>query len=426
MNIAWFGRLLGLVLLISVSACTTLTRGNAVPSGMLSQSEIQGMPDVRYKIDSTSGIDEMVNDIRQGINAPGNSTNADVTNYLALSGGGDNGAFGAGLLCGWTARGDRPQFNLVSGVSTGSMIAPFAFLGSDYDYVLRRVFTEVDQSNIFTTNGLVGVLFGDAYADTTPLYGLIQEYVTPELMRKIAYEYQHNNRWLLIATTNLDAGVPVIWNMGKLAAVGTPESLKLFRKILLASAAIPGAFPPVMVDVMVGNKHYQEMHVDGGASTEVFIYPSALGEMITTNKILSKHRVRNAYVIRNARLDSQWRQIERSTLTIMGRAVEQLIQVQGFGDLYRNYLITKRDGMDFKLAYIGSDFNTPHPDDFDRKYMDALFTYGYNLGVAGYPWATIPPGFDKALDASVKDQVEIQRKVLQNYRQSAGGSSQPR
>lgn len=425
-NNVWLNRLATLLLLLTVVGCTTLSRGNAVPPEQYANSSIQGMPDVRYKIYSQAGIDKMLSDIRKGMNDPGFVRNASTTNFLALSGGGDNGAFGAGLLSGWTARGDRPVFSLVSGVSTGAMIAPFAYLGSDYDYVLRRVFTQVDQQDIFVTQGLFGILFGDAYADTTPLYGLIQTYVTPELMEKIAYEYKHNNRWLLVATTNLDAGVPVVWNMGELASVGTPESLKLFRKVLLASAAIPGAFPPVMIDVMVGDTQYQEMHVDGGASTEVFIYPSALGAAAIKQGVMSPDQTRNAYIIRNSRLDAQWRQIERNTLTIMGRAVDQLIQAQGFGDLYRNYLITKRDKMDFNLAYIGSDFNAPHASDFDRKYMDSLYKYGYDLALAGYPWAKLPPGYDIATDTSVANQVQIQQQLLKKYRRSTKNVNQKR
>ncbi|WVH10115.1 MAG: hypothetical protein EoVTN8_1672 [Fluviibacter phosphoraccumulans EoVTN8] len=319
----------------ALAACTTLDRKNAVPQALTTESYIENMPGVRYKIWSRSGIQAMIDDIRRGHDKPMALIDPDHASYLALSGGGDNGAFGAGLLTGWTERGDHPEFRLVTGVSTGAMIAPFAFLGSDYDYVLKRTFTDVDQQDIFIELGLTGALFGDAFADTSPLYKLISEYVTPELLNKIAYEYTVRDRWLVIATTNLDAGVPVMWNMGKLATYGTPESLQLFRKILLASAAIPGAFPPVMIDVMAEGKHYQEMHVDGGATSELFLYPSALSIMGMQEGIVSPYKNRQTYIIRNARLDSEWRQTERNTLSIMGRAVEQLIQSQGGGDIYR-------------------------------------------------------------------------------------------
>ena len=417
-----FGRLLHQLLLSALiagtlAACSTLDRKNAVPQDLTTQSYIEGMPGVRYKTWSGSGIQAMVDDIRTGQEKPDAFLNPERASYLALSGGGDNGAFGAGLLTGWTERGDRPEFSLVTGVSTGAMIAPFAFLGSDYDYVLKKTFTDVDQHDIFIELGLTGALFGDAFADTSPLYKLISEFITPELLQKIAYEYTVRNRWLVVATTNLDAGVPVVWNMGKLAAVGTPESLQLFRKILLASAAIPGAFPPVMIDVMAEGKHYQEMHVDGGATSELFLYPSSLSVMAMKEGVVSRYKNRQAYIIRNARLDSEWRQIERNTLSIMGRAVDQLIQTQGSGDIYRTFLVTQRDGVGFNLAYIGPDFKTPHTKEFDRHYMNALFNYARELSRAGYPWAHSPPGYELPLNDAVSLQVQRQKQRLKAYRE---------
>ncbi len=415
--------LLGVLIAGSLAACTTLDRKNAVPQELTTESHIEGMPGVRYKIWSRSGIQDMVNDIRLGQQKPGTAINGKNASYLALSGGGDNGAFGAGLLTGWTERGDRPEFYLVTGVSTGAMIAPFAFLGSDYDYVLKKTFTDVDQKDIFIELGLTGALFGDAFADTSPLYKLISEFVTPELLQKIGDEYTVRNRWLVVATTNLDAGVPVMWNMGKLASYGTPESLQLFRKILLASASIPGAFPPVMIDVMAEGKHYQEMHVDGGATSELFLYPGALSVMAVKEGVVSPFKNRQAYIVRNSRLDSEWRQIERNTLSIMGRAVDQLIQTQGGGDIYRTYLVTQRDGVGFNLAYIGPDFKTPHKKEFDRHYMNALFNYARDLSRAGYPWAHSPPGFNLPVNEAVGLQVKRQKQVLKAYR--ANHSTKP-
>ena len=408
--------MLSLILaLIVLSGCTTLSRQSAVPPELHGQEQIEGMPGVRYNFFSHRGIEGMMRDMRAGMvverglvdQSPGRRAN-----YLSISGGGDNGAFGAGLLTGWTERGDRPEFNLVTGVSTGALIAPFAFLGSDYDYVLKRVYTEVSPKDVFINNGLMGALFSDSFADTTPLFKLISEYVTADLLSKIADEYNLRNRWLLVASTNLDSGVPVLWNMGKLASVGTPESLQLFRKILLASSAIPGAFPPVMIDVIADGKHYQEMHVDGGATTEVFLYPAALGAEARRHHVVSAYRDRQAYIIRNSRLDSEWREIERNTLSIMGRAVDQLIQSQGYGDLQRIYLTTLRDHVGFNLAYIGPDFKEPHTGSFDRKYMNALFEYARQLSRAGYPWASAPPGFDHPLNDDVRRQVARQNKLL--------------
>ncbi len=403
------------LLVLAVSGCSTLTRKDAVPSELSAQAEVSGMPGIRYRFFSHTGLEAMLTDLRARLGKERRHSPGEVmrqSNYLSISGGGDDGAFSAGLLTGWSERGDRPQFNLVTGVSTGALIAPFAFLGADYDYVLKRVYTEVNQEDVFIDDGLLGALFSDSIADTTPLHKLIKQFVTAELLRKIADEYNLRNRWLLIATTNLDAGMPTLWNMGKLASVGTPEALELFRKILLASSAVPGAFPPVMIDVVADGKPYQEMHVDGGASMEVFLYPAAVAAEALHSRILSPGRDRQAYVIRNSRLDPQWREIERKTLTIMGRAVSQLIQSQGYGDLQRIYLSTMRDHIGFNLAYIGPDFKEPHPEDFDRKYMTALYEYGRRLGKGGYPWAKTPPGFDHALYDDVTEQVAREQKAL--------------
>jgi predicted acylesterase/phospholipase RssA len=398
-----------------LAGCTTLSRQNAVPPSLHGQEIIEGMPGIRYQFYSQKGIDAMMRDVKNASQEQGyvgDPKRKDTAYYLSLSGGGDNGAFGAGLLTGWTEHGDRPDFDLVTGVSTGALIAPFAFLGPEYDRVLKQVYTQTTPKDIYIELGLMGALFGDAYADTSPLFRLISKYVDDDLMGRIAYEHEVRNRWLLIATTNLDSGVPILWNMGKLASYRTPEALNLFRKIMLASAAIPGAFPPVMIDVMAQGKHYQEMHVDGGATTQVFMYPAALGAEARRTGVVSQYKKRQEFIIRNARLDSEWQQIERNTLDIMSRGINQLIQSQSFGDIQRIYLTSMRDKVDFNLAYIGPDFNVPHVQEFDRPYMDALYAYGHHLGAAGYPWARVPPGFDEPLNVDVNKQVKRQQSAL--------------
>lgn len=215
----------------------------------------------------------------------------------------------------------------------------------------------------------------------------IGRYVTPALVQAIAQQYEQG-RLLLIATTDLDAGRPVIWDIGKIAASGQPGTITLIQKIMLASAAIPVAFPPVMIDVQAGGKDYQEMNVDGGASAQVFVYPPAL----RINQ-LGITRKRILYVIRNARLDPQWADVTRQTLSIAGRATSSLIQTQGIGDLYRIYSVSQRDEVDFNLASMPESFNVKLRYSFDPQYMNALFKVGYDLGKAGYQWAKVPPGF---------------------------------
>ncbi|MBJ7380597.1 MAG: patatin-like phospholipase family protein [Polynucleobacter sp.] len=391
------GRYFLICFLLLLSACGSLERKAAVPAKDMEQARIAGLAGVRYMIASQSGIDQMAKDIldlRAERHVTDLGTNA---NYLSISGGGDDGAFGAGLLVGWSERGDRPNFNLVTGISTGALIAPFAFLGKEYDPLLREVYTQIGPDNIFVKRGLISGILGDGLSDTTPLYQLISKYIDGAFLKKVAHEYKVNGRWLLVGTTNLDAGVPVIWNMGKIASIDSPEALVLFKKIMLASASIPGAFSPVMFDFEIAGNTFQEMHVDGGTVTQVFLYPGALVQKARDLKIKVQPK-RNAYIIRNARLDPEWRETERGTLSIVGRAISSLIQSQGLGDLYRIYNTTQLDGVTFNLSFIGPDFKFPHEIEFDTAYMRALFNYGYQRGVQGEKWQHFPPGYKMSLD----------------------------
>lgn len=306
--------------------------------------------------------------------------------FLAVSGGGDNGAFGAGLINGWTELGTRPQFKMVTGVSTGALIAPFAFLGSAYDTQLREVYTTMTPDKVFIARGLTAALFNDAMADTSPLAGVIAKYANQALLDAIAAEYR-KGRLLMIGTTDLDAQRPVIWNIGAIAASGHPGALDLVRKILRASAAIPGAFEPVMVDVEIDGKKYQEMHVDGGAIAQLFLYPPSIDIVGTGLK-----RDRHAYIIRNARLDPDYAMAERRTITIAGRAINTMLAASGYNDVIRTYFVTRRDGVDYNLAYMGSDFTFPKKGEFDQAYMQALFAYGRDQILSGRAWHKVPPG----------------------------------
>ncbi|MFC1579006.1 patatin-like phospholipase family protein, partial [Pseudomonadota bacterium] len=366
------------LLALLVSACGSLERREAVPEQAVQRAQIPGIANARFwpMSDNSAIVAEALASLDKEQAArqqDGETGPLPPVAYLAISGGGDNGAFGAGLLNGWSARGDRPQFKVVTGVSTGGLIAPFAFLGSDYDDELSQVYTSVTQKDIFNRRSMLAALTEDGLGDTTPLYELIGKFVDDKFLAAVAEAYRRG-RFLFIGTTNLDAQQPVIWNMGAIAAANTPESADLFHRIMLASASIPGAFSPVMIDVEVDEVQYQEMHVDGGTMAQVFLYPPAIStEMDARN--LQNIRERRAYILRNARLDSNWSSVERSTVTITGKAIATLLQSQGFGDLYRIYLTTQEDGVDYNLAYIGSDFNAEHREEFDALYMRKLYDY---------------------------------------------------
>ena len=178
----------------------------------------------------------------------------------------------------------------------------------------------------------------------------------------------------------------MIWNIGAIAVSRHPKRWSSFRKILLASASIPGAFQPVMIDVEIDGSHFQEMHVDGGAIAQLFLYPASIDP-----GVLPVERRQTAFIVRNARLDPEHAEIERRTLTIAGRAISTMLAASGSNDVLRVYFLTKRDGVDYNLAYIGSDFKVPRDHAFDQAYMRAL-RLGYQQAIAGRAWHKTPPG----------------------------------
>jgi predicted acylesterase/phospholipase RssA len=383
---------LAAIALLLLSACGSLSRSDAVPVGLEDQATIPGMTGIRFWADGdpaafVKAAQANVEREKAYLASTGYKGPLPPANFLAISGGGENGAFGAGLLVGWTAAGTRPTFKAVTGISTGALTAPFAFLGPGYDDRLRAVYTTISGKDVLESRGIYG-LFEDAMADNAPLRRTVAKYFDQSVFNAIAAENK-KGRILLIGTTDLDARRPVIWNIGQIAENNQPGALKLVQDILVASAAVPGAFPPMMIDVEVNGKHYQEMHVDGGASTQVFVYPPSLD----LSKFVVK-RERHLYVIRNSRLDPDWAQVDRSTMTIAGRAISSLIQTQGVGDLYRIYLTAQRDSVDFNLAYIPKSFTRVLKEPFETAYMDVLFTVGYDMAAKGYPWVKAPPGFN--------------------------------
>lgn len=381
--------------LASLPGCALPERGPPVPLERTSEPTVLGIPNERFF--PFLGIDaleaEFTAALERQVRARGLKSLADLPQLqlLAVSGGGENGAFGAGLLCGWSAQGTRPTFDLVTGISTGALTAPFAFLGPDYDGQLRAVYTETAPHEILVRRSLTAALFDDAMADNAPLFRTISRYVDDRMLAGIVAAYD-SGRLLLIASTNIDAQVPVIWNIGAIAKSGHPKAADTIRRILLASAAIPGAFPPSMIEVTMDGKTYQEMHVDGGAVTQTFLYPSAL----TRNRAQRKRSGQpvvdaRAFIIRNGRLDPEWAAVERRTLGIAGRAISTMIAMSGYNDVIRIYAITQRDGIDYNLAFIGRDFNQVLPSPFDAAYMRALYDYGYQRALHGYDWAKRPP-----------------------------------
>jgi len=381
------------VLLIILTGCASVPERKPLPPEYTLKAGIPGIPDARFWGDewptfAAEKFDKFtVADFQREFEAV-----YDVPhNYLAISGGGSNGAFGAGLLIGWTATGERPEFSMVTGVSTGALTAPFAFLGPDYDDKMKEVYTNTTTEDIATKRNMLDAAFGDSMTDTAPLRELIAKYIDADMIDAIAREHKRGRR-LFIGTVNLDAGRSVIWNIGAIAASDYPDKIELIHKLLRASAAIPVAFPPVFISVEAEGKQYDEMHVDGGTGSQVFVYPAAANWQLITRK-LKVHGKPQVYVIRNSFLDPDYRGMKRSVFPIATRTIDSLIRTQGVGDLYQIYALSERDGNDFNLAYIPSDFTDKPTEGFDPVYMKKLLARGYQMALDGYPWEKAPPGF---------------------------------
>ena len=379
--------------LLFLAGCASPSRVPAVPSDAQDRATIPEFHAIRSWADhlDEAFLDEIKKAAEREIadrRARGETGPLPVADYLAISGGGANGAYGAGVLCGWSESGTRPEFKVVTGISTGALTAPFAFLGSSHDETLRRVYTTTRTKDIARERSVLAALFDDALTDYAPLKRLLARTVDASVLQALAGEYQRG-RLLLIGTTNLDAQRGVVWNVTAIAASGHPRALALVHQILLASAAIPAAFPPVMIDVDVDGRRYQEMHVDGGAVSQVFFYPPSLR---LTSEEVGVERSRRLYVLRNARLAPAWSNVDRKTLAIAGRAIDSLILSQGLGDLYRIYATSRRDDVAFNLAYIPDDFHETPKEAFDPPYMQKLFDLGRAAAMNGSAWVPAPPG----------------------------------
>ena len=388
------GTLLGsLFLAASLAGCSTVPERQPITEALSDKAVISGIPEARfwadewpaYSRDLVSSLEDV--DLRSRYPAIYGTPH----HYLAISGGGPDGAFGAGLLAGWTAAGTRPQFTLVTGISTGALTAPFAFLGSDYDPLLKQVYTTLKTEDIINKRSVVAAAFGDAAADTAPLRDLIAKLVDDKIIEAIAEEYR-KGRQLFIGTMNLDAGREVIWNIGKIAASDDPGKKDLIHDVMLASASIPVAFPPVMIKVEADGKTFDELHVDGGTGAQVFVYPAA----IDWKRLLDLLNVReppNVYVIRNSQIRPEFQATERDLVSIAGRSISSLIRTQGVGDLYQIYILAQRDGSTYNLTYIPEDFAVEASEPFDPVYMGKLYDLGHQKGLSGEAWQHEPPGY---------------------------------
>jgi hypothetical protein len=379
-----------LALTAPLGACA-LPRLPGVPDALASSAQIPGIPGARFFSDEADPelLRWVLEQRDRAVQQTRRRQPPEVANMLALSGGGEDGAFGAGLLTEWTRRGDRPQFRVVTGVSTGALTAPFALLGPARDEQLRQVYTELDEGQIFSWRRFTAVVFDDALADSAPLAATIARFLDAQMLAEIAAAYEAG-QLLLIGTTDLDSRRGVVWNMGAIARAGTPEALALARRVLLASASIPGAFPPVMFDVEADGRRYQEMHVDGGAVAQLFLFPGRVAA--EARDAGARPPPTNIWVIRNGRLRPQRAMTQRRLISVLGASVSSMTAASGSFDVQRVWLQAQRQGMTYRLAFVGEDFTVPYQRPFEPAYMRALFEYGQQRMRSGTAWVDRPPG----------------------------------
>ncbi len=316
-----------------------------------------------------------------------------IYNILALSGGGKYGAFSAGVLKGWTESGTRPEFDLVTGVSTGSIVAVYAFLGSDYDTLLEEFYTTVSTRQILRRKSILAIAFSDSFASSAPLKQLIEKQVNDKLLDDIAAASRTGRR-LLIGTTNLDTKRLVVWDLGAIAASDQPNKAKLFRDVILASASVPGEFPPVRLEITVNGKTYTEFHVDGGVTSEVFV---RLAHLNVDSEVL-RSRARplagsNVYAIIAGKTYADSSCVEPKLISILGNSVSALIYAMTQNDLLRIYTLALLTGMKFQYTALRQDF----VDDgdalkFEPENLRKLFEEGRRVGQAKEAWFIAPPG----------------------------------
>jgi hypothetical protein len=331
-------------------------------------AKIPGMPDARFWADSEADFK--------------NALPKEPGPWLILSSGGEDGAFGAGLLVGLSATGKRPDYSVVTGVSTGALMAPFIFAGSRYDDALKKAYTTVTAADVFEAGGSTG----ESFVNSWPLRDFIAKEMTPELMADIAAAHNGGRR-LFVATTDLDAERFVVWNMGAIAAHGGDDARKLFVQVLLASASVPGAFPPVLIDVDADGKRFAEMHADGGLGGQFFVAPSSL--MATS----SDYRLPATalYIVVNTGLERDFKVVDRFAPSILSQAVGAAVKIDTRLMLTLSYAVAKRSGVPFNVASIPASFAAPSRGSFDPKYMGELFQTGFEQGKSESAFSPEPP-----------------------------------
>ena len=372
-------RVIAIFLLAFLAGCMAPDRIAYGPKAAATAG-IEGFGDVRIYADTSRSLPET----RAWLPIPRHKE----VNYLVLSGGGAGGAFSVGALKAWSDSGQRPEFDIVSGVSTGALIAPYAFLGPAYDNILVDLYTSGVAKTLVDADFLPQGLLGASLLKQKPLRTMVERYLTQEVLAKIAAEHRKGRR-LLVLTSNLDSQRAVIWNMGAIADSGRPDALQLFRDIVIASASIPGLYPAVLLKAKSGDQSFEEMHSDGGAASQILTIPE--GWMANSDKVEWPKGVKlNMYIIINNALMSEFSTTTNNTFTVMARANSSLIKAQTRSALVATYIYAQRSGIRFRVASIDTQLAYNMTDPFNTNYMRAVFNLGYAKMASGSLWKDRP------------------------------------
>ena len=312
-------------------------------------------------------------------------------NILALSGGGVNGAYGAGVLMGLQEKGELKDYAIITGVSAGALIAPFVFIGGDAMPKMKEVMLNINDKNILGKKNFLNTLFKDAFTDGENLYDFIAD-AYPEPMIEAMAQQHRNGKRLFIGSTHFDSGELVIWNIGAIANSDLADKSELIYKVLAASASIPGVFPPQFIDVEHDGETLEELHVDGGLAAQVFFNPSNFNYQQISDA-LGLEKAPQLDVIRNGALKAPYRPLKDKGLDLVSKSVSSLTLAQTRGDLYRMKYISEINDIEMQFTYIDQDFRYAKvtKDMFDHRYLLTIYEYGFKKATQGQLWVTELP-----------------------------------
>ena len=365
---SWFALVIAATLL---SGCATLPRVDFSASEQALAQPI-GFRDVRFSEESP--------DLGAAVERALHPDEHGEVRVLAMSGGGANGAYGAGLLYNWIRSGRMPKFQLVTGVSTGALGAPFAFVGAGWEERLKSSFLENKVRGLLRGRGVLSLITPGVFS-RAPLDDLVRSYVTDDLLAAVAVEHRKGRR-LLVATTNLDTEQFIVWDMGAIAAQGGASAKELFAEVLIASASVPGVYPPTLIPVENGERRFEEMHVDGQTVRAFFAIPSRL---LLANRNFGALDRADYYVVINGRLDSLFQVTPVSALPIIGRSFDTAARASVRQTVLSTAEFCKQRGCHLLLSSLPKS-ERDDPIDFSAAHINSLFRAGQAAMSSGAAW----------------------------------------